>query len=210
MQIALLGATGQTGQLLLNQALAAGHTVTALVRTPSKVTVQSANLKLVQGDVLQVDDVTKALAGQDIVISVIGARTLKPDTICTDSARNVLAAMKTQQVNRFICISGAGLHDNAGFIIQDVVCPLTLKNVYADAVSQDQLIMHSGVDWTIVRPYRLTKGTEPTHYQVADKPFHSPIVLRWTSRADVADFMVHEAENSAYQQKIAFVSSGGF
>jgi len=208
MKITLMGATGQTGSLVLSKLLAAGHDVTALVRTPSKMTVQDPNLRLVQGDVLKRDDVTQVVAGSDAVISVIGARTLKPDTICADSARIVIEAMHSTGARRFVCISGAGLNDNAGFIIQRIVRPLLLKNVYADAIEQDKLIAASELDWTIVRPYRLTTGAATAHYKVADQPFRSPIFLRWTSRADVADFMARESQANQHIQKITFISSG--
>lgn len=208
MKIALMGATGQTGQLVLAQALAEGHTVTALVRTPSKLTTQHPNLRVEQGDVLRPSDVTRVVDGQDVVISVIGARTLKPDTICADSARNIIAAMQRTGVRRLICISGAALRDNAGFIIQNIVQPLLLRNVYADAVAQDSLIASSDLDWTIVRPYRLTTTVAPPAYSVSDAPFRSPLLLRWTRRSDVADFMVREAQANAYVRRKAYISTG--
>lgn len=210
MKITLMGATGQTGRLVLSKALAAGHDITALVRNPSKMTLQDPHLRLVQGDILRLDDVTQVVRGSDATISVIGSRTLKPDTICTDSARIVIDAMRMTGVRRFICISGAGLNDNAGFIIQHIVRPLLLKNVYADAVEQDKVIAASGLDWTIVRPYRLTMGAATTTYRVADHPFRSPVFLRWTSRADVADFMARESQENQHIQKITFISSGSF
>ncbi len=209
MNIALLGATGGIGRLVLDKALARGHQVTALARTPSKLDVQSPSLHISQGDALKPDDVQKVIGGQDLIISTIGARTLKPDTICEESARNVLSALAQTGVRRFICISGAGLGDNAGLIIEKIIRPLLLKNVYADALAQDALIKRSEIDWTIVRPYRLTNGPESSTYQVARNPFRSPILIRMTTRADVADFMVKEAEERQYLHSIAFISSKG-
>ncbi|MBA3826205.1 MAG: NAD(P)H-binding protein [Ktedonobacterales bacterium] len=210
MQVTLMGATGQTGQLVLGKLLAAGQEVTALVRTPSKVTTQHARLRIIQGDVLRPADVTKAISADSVVISVIGARTLKPDTICTDSARIIIAAMRQQGARRYISISGAGLNDHAGFVIQSIVRPLILKNVYDDAVAQDKLITTSGLDWTIVRPYRLTNGTSTKDYRVADQPFRSPLLLRWTTRTAVADFMTRESQANQHVQRITFISTGSF
>ena len=209
MKIALFGATGQTGLLLLDKLLPAGHEVTALVRNPTKMERTNANLHLIKGDALNATDVAGAVVGQDVAISVLGARSLKPDTICQDSARNIIAGLKASGGRRFICISGAGLNDNAGFIIQRVALPLLLKNVYADALAQDTLIQQSDLDWTIVRPYRLTTGAATTTYKVAAQPFRSPIIVRLTSRADVADFMAKEATQNRYIKKIAFVSTRG-
>lgn len=206
MKIALFGATGQMGHEILKRALPAGHEVTALARTPAKLDVQHPHLHVVQGDALKAEDVARVVQGQDAVISVIGARTLKRDTICEDTARNALAAMRQAGVNRLICISGAGLGDNAGFLIQNIVRPLLLKNVYADALAQDTLIQQSDLDWTIVRPYRLTNGAE-SNYQAAAKPFRSPLIIRMTSRSDVAAFMMREAVTPRYVRHIAYVSS---
>lgn len=208
VRIALLGATGQTGSLVLQQALAAGDEIVALARTPGKLTVSHERLRVVAGDATRPDDIARALDGADAVLSVIGSRTLRPDTICTDSARAVLDAMRATGVRRFVCISGAGLNDNAGLLIQRMIRPTLLRNVFADAVAQDTLIRASDRDWTIVRPYRLTNGAGETAYQVSDAPFKSPVFIRWTRRADVADCMLHEVRQNRYVRHIAWVSTG--
>ncbi|GAC1504712.1 MAG: SDR family oxidoreductase [Ktedonobacteraceae bacterium] len=207
MKIALFGATGKTGGLVLGQALPAGLEVTAVVRNPAKLAMQHPNLHVVKGDALKLEEVQQGIRGQDAVVSVIGARTLKPDTICSDSARNIIAAMKSEGIRRFVCISGAGLGDNAGFIISYIFRPLILKNVYADALAQDALIQASGLDWTIVRPYRLDDGAATQTYKTSPFAFPSPLLLRYTSRVDVADFMVKEVQQGKFIQKIAFVST---
>ncbi|HEV2659963.1 MAG TPA: NAD(P)H-binding protein, partial [Ktedonobacteraceae bacterium] len=65
----------------------------------------------------------------------------------------------------------------------------------------------SSIDWTIVRPYRLTDGEGTTHYKVASAPFPSPLIIRTTTRADVADFMVKELQARNFSKKIAFIST---
>lgn len=206
MKITLFGATGQTGQLVLHRALAAGHEVTALARRPEAIVMQHSKLHVVKGDALNAADVERAIAGQEGVISTIGARTLKPDTICADSARLIIAAMQATGARRYITISGAGLGDNAGVIIERIVRPTLLKNVYADALAQDTLVQASDLDWTIVRPYRLTNGAG-TNYVVSAQKFPSPLIIRSTSRADVATCMVRELNDTGYVRKIVFISS---
>lgn len=207
MKIALFGATGKTGRLILGKALPLGLEITALARNPAKLDIQDSLLHVMKGDALNADDVAQAIQGQDAVISVIGSRTTKPDTICADSASNSINAMNKYGVMHLVCISGAGLGDNAGIIMTYIIRPLLLKNVYADALAQDALIQRSSLDWTIVRPYRLTDGQGTAHYKVAFAPFPSPLIIRSTTRADVADFMLKEVQTRNFSKKIAFIST---
>jgi len=207
MNIALFGATGKTGRLILEKALPLDLEITALVRNPANLEIQHPLLHITKGDALHLEDVAQVVQGRDAVISVIGSRTLNPDTICADSARNIINAMESHGVRHFVCISGAGLGDNAGVIITYIIRPLLLKNVYADALAQDALIQSSALDWTIVRPYRLTDGAGTPQYKVASTPFPSPLIIRTTTRADVADFMVKEVQARNFSKKIAFIST---
>jgi len=74
MKLLVFGATGGTGKQLVRQALEQGHVVTAFARDPSKIKETQANLRLVQGDILQPDSVETAVAGQDAVLSALGTR----------------------------------------------------------------------------------------------------------------------------------------
>jgi uncharacterized protein YbjT (DUF2867 family) len=64
MNLVVLGATGRTGRLVVEQALAAGHTVTALVRSPEKLPTGSPNLRVVTGEATDALAVSRALEGQ--------------------------------------------------------------------------------------------------------------------------------------------------
>ncbi len=77
MKILLIGATGGTGKEILTRLLAAGHTVTALVRRPEVIPTKHEHLVLIQGDVLNSELVNRAVQGQDAVISAFGPRSLK-------------------------------------------------------------------------------------------------------------------------------------
>ena len=84
MKVVVFGASGKTGVHVVEQALAAGHDVTAFVRTPAKLTIQHPNLSVFQGDVMNAEQVDQAIAGQDAVISALGpSRPPVPDMMKT-------------------------------------------------------------------------------------------------------------------------------
>ena len=85
----VLGATGATGQLVLSQALAAGHRVTALVRSPEKITTSHPNLTVLSGQPTDRGDLKRGLDGADAVISTLGAM---KGTLMTDTTRSLVNA----------------------------------------------------------------------------------------------------------------------
>ena len=109
MKIALFGGTGKAGRHLLEALLEVGHEVTALVRTPQNLLMSHANLKIVQGDVLEAEPVLQALEGQEIVISAISEGTTPVRKTQSGGIANILAAMQQKGIRRIICMGGAGL-----------------------------------------------------------------------------------------------------
>jgi putative NADH-flavin reductase len=107
MQIVIFGATGRVGQALLAGALARGHHVIAVVRDPSRVTLVSPNLTILQGAIGDDSALQRLpLEGCDALINVIGADPLKPSTIVTDSARALLGLARLKGIPRYLGITG--------------------------------------------------------------------------------------------------------
>jgi len=209
MKIALFGATGHTGRLVLDHLLEQGHIITALVRTPANLDIQHPDLRIVKGNALVVDDVMNSIRGQDAVISVIGARTLKNDPpICSVSARNITNAMTQLGVKRLVFLSGVAMGEKPG-ILMTILRLLLLKEVYADAVAADAIVQPTDLDWTIVRPYRMTNGPQTQKYRISLQPFRAPILLRLTSRGDVVDFMARATLEGTYLRQTAYLSTHG-
>ncbi|WP_230137626.1 NAD(P)H-binding protein, partial [Peribacillus frigoritolerans] len=65
MNILILGATGRVGGQLVIYGLQDNHHVTVLVRTPEKIAINNANLTIIQGNVLNKDDIVRAMHGID-------------------------------------------------------------------------------------------------------------------------------------------------
>ena len=111
MQIVLFGATGGLGEQLLQQALEQGHTVRAVVRTPSKLSVQREGLEVVQGDVINnsAAELAEKLKGADAVISALGqGRYLGITNFYSTGIQTLIEASKDVGIRRFIIISSSG------------------------------------------------------------------------------------------------------
>ena len=211
MHIVIFGATGATGRCLVEQALDQGYDVTAFARNPAVVPVQHVRLSIVRGDVLQKASVQEAVANQDAVLCTIGGHDRlrvalsghpRAPGLCTIGTSNILDAMKTFGVSRLICLSAWGVGDSKGrvpVIFRDVIFPLLMKEEYEDKEAQEQLIQQSTLDWTIVRPARLTNGPRTGNYRMKSSLEFS---LRSSiSRADVADCMLKQLTDSTFRQK---------
>src|SRR5216683_1398637 len=200
MHIVIFGATGLTGRCLVEQALDQGYDVTAFARNPASVTTRHVRLSIVRGDVFEKASVQDAVANQDAVLCTIGghdrlrvALSGHPRTpgLCTIGTSTILDAMKTCGVSRLICLSAWGIGESKGrvpVIFRNVIFPLLMKEEYADKEAQEQHISQSALDWTIVRPARLTNGPHTGSYRMKS-------ILEFSgqssiSRADVADCML--------------------
>ena len=208
-KIALFGASGGTGQQFLQQALAAGYQVKALVRTPSKITQQSPQLEVIPGDVLNPEEVTTVVAGTDIVVSLFGHVKGSPEWLQTDGTRHLVQAMQAHGVKRIISLSGGGLpfpeKDQPKFIDKLIrgIMKLTVPKILNDAVEHHKVLRDSDRQWTIVRGPMLTHGPHTGNYRIGWVGVDSGTKI---SRADLADFILREVEANSYPQQMPFVS----
>jgi putative NADH-flavin reductase len=200
MNLLIIGATRGIGFQLIEQALQADHTVTALVRDPQKMPKPHERLRLVQGDILDLEAVQRAMAEQEAVCVTIGiAITWKPVTVFSQGTKNVLEAMLQAGVRRLICITGIGAGDSkghGGFLYDRLFNPLLLKTIYEDKDRQEALIRASETEWTIVRPGFLTNGPLTKKYQVITDL--TGVTAGKISRADVAHFILEELATNRY------------
>jgi putative NADH-flavin reductase len=200
MKLLIIGASRGIGRQLLEQALQAGHLVTAMARHPEHLPRQSAGLQTVAGDILNLSLVQQVVAGQEAVCLTIGVGvTIKPVTVFSQGTKNVLAAMAEHGVRRLVCVTGIGAGDSAGhggLLYDRLFKPLLLKTIYEDKDRQEALIRASDTDWTIVRPGFLTNGPLTENYRVLNDLWG--ITADKISRADVAHFMLEELSAPRY------------
>jgi putative NADH-flavin reductase len=211
MNILLLGGNGAVGQLALDEFLNANHDVKALVRSGSTLTRKHARLTVVQGDPTDAADLESVLAGQDAVLSTIGARTNKKTTLRADVATNLLAGMKKHGVRKLVWLDAAGVGSSkkfvqrSSFLLGRIIMPLFLNNMYEDAAVADALIEKSDREWVIVRPMSFTNNAKTGRVSVVtDMSLKVPLRLRM-ARADVAAFLVAQVLKDDYVGRMPII-----
>lgn len=200
-RILVVGATGGTGRQLVAQALERGYAVTALVRDPSKLQIEHPKLTVMRGDVLDYPSVEAAVRGQEAVLSALGhKRFFYPTRILSEGTRNIVRAVETHRVRRFVCETSLGIGDSAGrmgLYYTLFVIPLILPFYFWDKTRQERIIAGSNIDWVIVRPCALTNGTARGHLRHGRRVGSFLWTMR-VPRADVAQFMLDQLTSNAY------------
>lgn len=200
-RILIIGATGGTGRELVKQALDRGHTVTALVRNPSKLQHYQSRITVIQGDVLDTSSVEKAMHNQDAVVSALGhKRYFYPTRILSEGTRNILRAMEKHDVPRFVCETSLGIGDSAwrmGLYYTLFTIPAVLPFYFWDKTRQERLIAESEVEWVIVRPGALTNADKRGCSRVGRGVGNMIWTVR-VARADVAEFMLDQLESDTF------------
>jgi len=208
MKLLIFGATGSIGRQLVEQALAQGHAVTAFVRNPAKLDLKHANLKVVQGDVLDYASVERAVPGHETVLSALGTPAMTKNTVRSEGTRNIIRAMEQAGVRRLICLSSIGIGDSRAmlpFHYKYILVPLLLRQGFAEHELEEVWVKQSQTDWTIVRPGAFTDGDRTGAYRHSPTPTGKAIKAK-ISRADVADFVLKQLNDHSYLYKTPWIS----
>ena len=208
MKIVVFGASRGVGLQVVKQALEAGHSVTAFVRSPEKFEVQHPNLTVFKGDAMDAVAVENAIAGQEALISTLGPTRPPVPHMMETSAKNIVAGMRKHGVHRLVSTTGAGVRqpeDQPKFIDHffGFLLNLLAKEVVVDSAENVKVIQASDLDWTVVRYPRLMDGEHTRKYRVG---FVSRETSTQFSRADGADFVLKELTEKKWLKKLPLVS----
>lgn len=212
MKLTIVAATGGIGRHLLGQAVDAGHDVTAVARNPRNlppVTVRAVTADLAATDAAAL---RPAVEGSDAVLSALGPRTRTDAGVTARGTRIITEAMRAAGVRRVIAVSAAPIgtvpspgsphpprHDPGdGFVVRYLADPIlkrALREHYADLARMEDVLRDSGLDWTVVRPPRLTGKPVTGRYRTA----YGQNIRRglFVSRADVACYMLWAVDQPA-------------
>jgi len=201
MKLLILGAGGRTGRLLVDQALAAGHIVTAFVHSAGD---EIPNITTVVGDARNTADLEKALHGQDVVISTLGSS--KPgDRMIASSTAALIDAAQQQNVKRVIMMSSFLATPN---FKPNPIVKLALRvmgSIVRDINSGEDQLRKSGLDYTIVYATRLTNEPLNPHYRVVSET-EKVGATDSISRADVAEFLLRQLSDTTYVRKSVLIT----
>jgi putative NADH-flavin reductase len=202
MRLFIIGATGGTGKQLVDVALQRGHHVTAFVRSPEKLP-RHERLRIVEGNPRITAQLASALPGHDAILSALGAIGRGQTTLLGDCAHSTVLAGNASGVKRLFVVSSALLFPDAG-LIGTVLRRFVFGHVLHDSLEMEQVVKNSGLDWTIVRPVRLTNAPYTGRWR-----FEQDLIPRGgfsISRADVAHFLLEAVEQDAHLQQVVGLS----
>lgn len=198
MRICIFGADGRTGREVVHQSLLDGHQVTAFVYNQD-LKLNDPHINVIQGDVLNQDDVMRATMDADAVISVVGHIKDSDPLMQTKGITHIINAMKIHNVQRLVSLTGTGVRqsedspsplDRILNILVSLVDPERIK----DGIQHAQVAKESGLDWTIVRVLKLTNHNWTGSYRLT----HGGPAERTTPRKKVARILVDLASSQDY------------
>ncbi len=198
MKITVFGATGGVGGHVVRQALDAGHQVTAVVRDSARFDLEHPALAVVTAPDLTAPP---ALDPCDAVLSGVGPRGRKEGPVATTATRGILRAMEAAGVRRIVVVSAAPVGappSDETFLNRRVLLPVVgaiLRDVYVDLTAMEEELRASGVEWTAVRPPKLTDKPVTGEYRrvIGGSPRGGYSI----SRADTAHAMLAALEDPA-------------
>jgi uncharacterized protein YbjT (DUF2867 family) len=188
MNLVVLGATGRTGRLVVEQALAAGHAVTALVRSPEKLTATHANLRVVTGQATDTSAVARAMEGADAVISTLGGG----GSVIADSTQAIVVAARQTGVKRVVVLSTFAAERERLNTGTRLLTGIGMGAMLKDKSAGEQILRRSDLEWTIAYASVLTDGPADGSVAVLPEGAKRRMSER-ISRGDVAAWMLQAA-----------------
>ena len=212
LHVAVFGASGNIGRLVVEQLLAAGHTVTAYVRNPAKLTVAHLNFRVVVGELDDASAVARTITGADAVISALGPtlRRGATGTPVTGGTRNIVEAMQAAGVRRYIGLATPAVADQRdrptpkGKVLR-LMPRLAFPNALTELDSMTNAVTSSDLDWTIARI--TSPNDKPAKGRIRSGFLGRDKVGSAMTRADIAAFLVNQLTDDTYLQAAPAISN---
>jgi len=200
MKVAIIGASGQIGAFIRDEALARGHQVTAIVRHPERITVQDPRLHVVKADILKgkIDELVK---GHDAVISAYSAGRsgsgIYDEQI--EGYKAIISGVKKSGIKRLLVVGGAStLEVSPGVQLIDTMSPEQItQGMLATREMLYMLRKEKELEWTFLSPAAtIASGERTGNYRVGkDELVKSKEGESKVSTQDYAVAMLDELEN---------------
>jgi putative NADH-flavin reductase len=209
VKLALFGATGFSGRVVLEEALARGHEVAALVRDPATLDLRDERLEVRRGDALVRADVEACLHEADAVVHCLGVGGKgngTPTTLVSDSVELVLEAMEAKSVRRIVCMSNVGAGGSGYWLVNRVIVPLFVRwlpPLVEDKDRMEALLRASSAEWISARFPNIRPGPARP---IKTSPDGKGISMNITT-SSVAAFMLDQLDDDTFVRATPSVSN---
>jgi putative NADH-flavin reductase len=203
MNITIIGASGGLGLEAVKRGLNRKHSITTLSRSEIDLAGKESIYRI-QGDATNKADLLKSFQHADAIIVTLGtSKNMKSTTLFSDFAKLVMDIHRENKIDiPFIFVTGFGAGESKNYVswLVKLFLRYLLKDVYADKTKMEEIITASNMNWTVVRPGRLLDKTLTEKYRV-ENTLYKGINISGINRADVADFLIKQAENQTELRK---------
>ena len=208
MNITIIGASAGIGLETVKRGLDRNHSITTLSRSGIEIE-EKKSLKVILGDATNKADLLSSIQNADAIIVTLGtSKNMNATTLFSDFAQLMVEIHKENKIDiPFIFVTGFGAGESKNYVpwLVKMFLKYFLKDVYADKTNMEEIITNSDMNWTVVRPGRLLDKELTEKYRIENKLFKG-INIGGINRADVADFLIKQAENQTELKKYIALS----
>ncbi len=208
MNITIIGASAGIGLEAVKRGLKRNHTITTLSRSEINLE-EKKTFNMVLGDATNKADVLTSIQNAEAIIITLGtSKNRKTTTLFSDFAKLIVEINNEKKIDvPFIFVTGFGAGESKNYVpwIVKMFLKYLLKDVYADKTKMEEIITNSDLNWTVVRPGRLLDKELTEKYRTENNLFKG-INIGGINRADVADFLIKQAENQTELKKYVGIS----
>ena len=206
--VAIFGGSGATGKALISRLSRERVQVRTLARKADSVSAGAGRVEVVAGSLSKLDDVLATLQGCGAAICVFGPRPPHVDVFCEQATSTIVTAVQQLGIRRLVCQTGGMIGDyraNRTLPFQWMADAFLRHSprIAGDRVGQESVVMHSGLDWTIVKPPRLTDGAAKGTWKAG--PHVRLGMLSSISRDDLSAFLIEEILRPRHIGEVVFV-----
>ena len=208
MNITIIGASAGIGLETVKRGLDRNHSITTLSRSGIEIE-EKKSLNVILGDATNKADLLSSIQNADAIIVTLGtSKNMNATTLFSDFAQLMVEIHKENKTDiPFIFVTGFGAGESKNYVpwLVKMFLKYFLKDVYADKTKMEEIITNSDLNWTVVRPGRLFDKELTEKYRIENKLFKG-INVGGINRADVADFLIKQAEKQTELKKYIAIS----
>jgi putative NADH-flavin reductase len=208
MNITIIGASAGIGLETVKRGLNRNHSITTLSRSEIQIE-EKESINKILGDATNKADLIKSIQNAEALIITLGTgKNMKSTTLFSDFAKLIVEIHREHKIEiPVIFVTGFGAGESKNYVswLVKMFLKYLLKDVYDDKVKMEEIITNSDLNWTVVRPGRLLDGGLTEKYRIENTLFKG-IKIGGINRADVADFLIKQAEKQTELKKYIAIS----